>query len=131
MRASCKFLPVAAALLLAACSSSSTTPTNGGDDDDTSHQTDPTTPTTDAGPHDSGATTPEPDAGQDSGSTSVKAGLGETCAAAGDCESNQCFKGGQGNYCSLLCTAANAATVCVPPVFNGVCNKQGLCRKPN
>ena len=118
-------------LVLAGCSSSSTPSSSGGSsgDDDDTVDSGKTTPTTDAG-HDTGTTTPTEDAGHDSGNTSGKAGLGETCAAPADCESNFCFVGGQGSYCSLQCTTANAATVCVPPVFDGTCNKQGYCRKP-
>ena len=36
--------------------------------------------------------------------------------------------GGMGSYCSLLCTQANASTVCVAP-FSGVCNNKGYCKK--
>ncbi len=71
------------------------------------------------------------DAGHDSGTPAASGkDLGETCAADKDCKSNVCFQGGNGSYCSLKCTTANAATVCVPPAFNGQCNKQGFCRKP-
>lgn len=137
MRAGCKFLPfVAAVALLLACSSSSSTPNNsGGDDDDDSTndsgtsqpKNDAGSPTTDAGGNtDSGGNT---DAGGDSGGGG-KAALGETCNADGDCESDACFKGGQQKYCSLKCTQQNAATICVAPTFNGVCNNQGYCRKP-
>lgn len=75
-------------------------------------------PSADAGTHDSGA------------ATGGKAGDGATCKADGDCASGVCFAGGQGSYCTYHCTTANAATACKPPVFNGVCNKQGFCRKP-
>jgi hypothetical protein len=68
------------------------------------------------------------DAGPEGGS-GAKA-LGETCAKGTDCASGVCYVGGQSSYCSLTCTSGNAATVCVPPTFNGVCNKQGFCRKP-
>lgn len=134
MRAGYRFLPfvvASATALLLACSSSSTTPNNGGgDDDDTTSDAAPTEPQKDSGTPatDSGSNV---DSGQeaDSGS-SGKAALGETCAADGDCESDVCFKGGQKSYCSLKCTSANAATICAPPTFNGVCNNQGYCRKP-
>ena len=69
---------------------------------------------------------PTPDAGV--ARTNVK--LGETCSIPSECESKQCFIGGQSTYCSLSCGTDNAKTVCVPPAFNGVCNKQGFCRKP-
>ena len=70
---------------------------------------------------------PTPDAGL---ARATKAGLGAPCKIPTDCESAQCFIGGQSSYCSLKCGTDNATTICVPPVFNGVCNKQGFCRKP-
>lgn len=70
---------------------------------------------------------PTPDAGLP---RTTKAGLGEACKLPSDCDSAQCFIGGQSSYCSLKCGTENAATVCQPPVFNGVCNKQGFCRRP-
>ena len=69
------------------------------------------------------------DAG-DGGSTSKKA-LGEECAGPDQCESNVCFLGTKASYCTLTCTAANGAQVCVPPIFDGMCNNQGFCRRPN
>ncbi len=83
------------------------------------------------GTSDAGALT---DAGNDSGqadsSSSSAKGLGEgPCSSPSECESGTCFQGGTSSYCSLACTTANAATVCVAP-FNGVCNNQGYCRKP-
>ena len=59
-----------------------------------------------------------------------KHALGEACKIASDCESAQCFAGGMASYCTLQCGADTAKTVCVAPTFNGVCNKQGFCRKP-
>jgi hypothetical protein len=74
---------------------------------------------TDAGSdHDSGTTT---SSGND---------LGQACKADSDCKSNVCFVGGSQSYCSLKCTSGNAASVCAPPTFDGVCNKQGFCRLP-
>ena len=70
---------------------------------------------------------PTPDAG---GPRTTKALLGQGCKVPTDCESAQCFVGGQSSYCSLKCGTATATTICVPPVFNGVCNKQGFCRRP-
>ncbi len=70
---------------------------------------------------------PTPDAGVAHGANK---GLGEACAIPSECESAQCFVGGQSSYCSRKCGSANAAAVCVPPAFNGTCNKQGFCRKP-
>jgi hypothetical protein len=74
----------------------------------------------------------EPIPSPDSGAPVVaaKAGVGAVCKIATDCDSAQCFVGGMSSYCSLKCGTDTAATVCVPPVFNGVCNKQGFCRKP-
>ena len=70
---------------------------------------------------------PTPDAGL---APAAKAGLGVACKIPTDCESGQCFVGGMSSYCSLKCGTDTAASVCVPPVFNGTCNKQGFCRKP-
>ena len=90
----------------------------------------PTAAATGAPPNDSNL---GPDAGpapaQDSGATtSTGKQLGETCAQNSDCKSAECFMGGMGSYCSLLCTPGNAATVCVAP-FSGVCNNKGYCKK--
>jgi hypothetical protein len=79
------------------------------------------------------AAAPAPDAGtapdHDSGATTgTGKQLGETCAQNSDCQSGECFVGGMASYCSLRCTPANAATVCVAP-FTGVCNNHGYCRK--
>jgi len=52
----------------------------------------------------------------------------EVCQAPAECESNVCFNGGTQSYCSVACTAANAATVCAPP-FTGSCNKKGFCKR--
>ncbi|HEY8079053.1 MAG TPA: hypothetical protein VIF62_33200 [Labilithrix sp.] len=70
------------------------------------------------------------DAGHDSGTSGGKNDLGAACKADADCTSNVCFVGGSQSYCSLKCNAGNAATVCVPPTFDGSCNKQGYCKKP-
>ncbi len=53
----------------------------------------------------------------------------EGCSRDADCASSVCYLGDQGSYCSLKCTAANAATACTAP-FVGTCNKKGFCRKP-
>lgn len=58
------------------------------------------------------------------------AALGATCTKDAQCQSGTCYLGSTSGYCSLACTQANAATVCKPPAFNGICNKQGFCRKP-
>ena len=64
-----------------------------------------------------------------SGDAGTKKGLTEGCASDAECASNVCYLGDTNAYCSLKCTSANAATVCVAP-FNGVCNNKGFCRKP-
>ncbi len=79
-----------------------------------------------------GTTTPlptatvQPDAAV--ASTAKKKSI-ESCTQNDECESNVCFQGDQGAYCSFECTAATAATACVAP-FAGTCNKKGFCRKP-
>ena len=70
---------------------------------------------------------PTPDAGI---ARTTKALLGEACKIPSECDSAQCFIGGQFSYCSLKCGTDTAKSICVPPVFNGTCNKQGFCRKP-
>ncbi|HSO36174.1 MAG TPA: hypothetical protein VLT33_26785 [Labilithrix sp.] len=59
----------------------------------------------------------------------TKKALIEGCVTDGDCASGTCYLGDQGSYCSLHCTAENAATVCVAPMA-GTCNKKGFCKKP-
>jgi hypothetical protein len=84
------------------------------------------------------------DDGKPSGTTSsggpVDAGSGEAaastkkknaegpCATNEECESNLCFIGGNQAYCSIPCTLANGATVCVTP-FTGSCNNRGACKR--
>lgn len=72
------------------------------------------------------------DAGADGAATqpATNKGLGVACTDGTECESGLCFVGGQASYCSLRCTADNGQTVCMPPVFDGTCNKQGYCRRP-
>jgi hypothetical protein len=76
------------------------------------------------------------DAGTSSSSSgsSAEAGagkaFGEVCAADDECVSKACFPGEQGAYCSLKCTAANAADICAKPLTSGVCNNRGYCKKP-
>lgn len=103
--------------LVAACSSDDGAPSSSSGGSSTSSSSSSSGGATDAGE----------DATADGGG--AKKGLTEACATDAECESNTCFKGNQGSYCSLACTAASAATVCVSP-FNGVCNNQGFCRKP-
>ena len=76
----------------------------------------------------SGSTDAGVDSGHDAGTTGTGKALGETCTQNSQCKSAECFVGGMASYCSLLCTAANAATVCVAP-FSGVCNNRGYCKK--
>ena len=71
---------------------------------------------------------PTSDAGD---AASSKKGLGEDCTSPDQCESNVCFAGGKASWCSLACTAANGAQLCTPPAFDGTCNNQGYCRRPN
>lgn len=52
----------------------------------------------------------------------------EVCQVPAECESNVCFNGGNQSFCSVACTAANAATVCAAP-FTGSCNKKGFCKR--
>jgi hypothetical protein len=124
---------------IVACSGSDGAPEGGGDGTQplpsstttspgtTATSTNPTQPTqttntaTDGGMHDGGGT-PKP--------TGTKGALGSACTQPTDCESGVCYVGGQASYCSLKCTQQNAAQVCAPPTFNGVCNKQGFCRLP-
>jgi hypothetical protein len=129
-------------LLVVACSGSEATPRSGtgADTKDDTSATDPGGDDGTPAKSSSGAPAKPPpppappadvDAGHDPDPPSTKgADLGQACKADADCKSNVCFQGGSSSYCSLKCTTANAATVCVPPTFNGQCNKQGFCRKP-
>jgi hypothetical protein len=56
--------------------------------------------------------------------------FGDTCTKDDDCESKACSVGGMGSYCSIRCTPANAAQVCVAPPSDGSCNNRGFCKKP-
>lgn len=51
------------------------------------------------------------------------------CTSASQCQSQQCFIGGQQSFCTVACTPANQTTVCAAP-FSGTCNKQGYCKRP-
>jgi len=53
---------------------------------------------------------------------------GEACQAPAECESSICFNGGTQSFCSVACTAENAASVCAAP-FTGSCNKKGFCKR--
>lgn len=122
-----------------------------GDDDDGGNT--PTT-TNDAGSNTSpdgggnpGENTPDAsdsgtaDAGDAGGDAGAK-GLGQTCAANTECESNVCFiggtgggGGGTGGFCSLECTQPNTENVAPcnehMDVFSGKCNGQRRCQKKN
>lgn len=50
------------------------------------------------------------------------------CTKNEDCESDICFIGGNQSFCTVKCSAADVATVCVAP-FTGSCNKQGYCKR--
>jgi hypothetical protein len=80
-------------------------------------------------------TLPPPDAGTDSGgdvAPTTPQPIGADCTDDGQCLSGHCFVGGKASWCTVPCTAANAATVCVPaPPLDGTCNNQGFCRRPN
>jgi hypothetical protein len=52
--------------------------------------------------------------------------FGAACASSADCDSNVCFVGGHGGFCSLRC----AADVSCPTSSSGAphCNPRGYCR---
>jgi hypothetical protein len=75
-----------------------------------------------------GATTPAPSTSS-AQATGAKKGPIEACTVDDECASGVCYLGDQGSYCSLKCTAEDAATACVAP-FAGTCNKKGYCKKP-
>jgi hypothetical protein len=125
------------AIAFAGCSSSSSPGTSsgssgtdgGGSSSGTSGSTSGSSGTsgsTSGSSGSSGTSGSSGDAGGDSGLLPLLA----VCSADAQCQSDACFMGGQGSYCSLHCTQANTATVCVAPEFNGVCNGQGYCKKP-
>jgi hypothetical protein len=107
---SCSF--VTAVLVLGACSGDEGQPTNG-----TSSSSGTTTTPEDAG-------TPEAEA---EAAAPTKKKNAEDCTKNEECESNLCFIDRQ-KFCSLACTPANAATVCVAP-FTGTCNGKGFCKR--
>ena len=90
--------------------------------------TDTGTAPTDTGTAVTDTGTSTSDASSDAPSDAGKKALGDTCTADGDCESNVCFMGGMGNYCTLKCTNENAATVCIKPLLPE-CNTKGYCKK--
>ncbi len=118
--------------VLTACSSDDGAPSSSSGSSSASSSSGTTTSsssTSSSGGTDASASTDGGSTSSSGGQDGGKKGLAETCTKNEDCESNACFMGNQGSYCSLPCTQANAATVCVAP-FNGVCNNQGYCRKP-
>jgi hypothetical protein len=93
--------------------------------------TDSGKPTTAIPVVDAGGTSGEADAAPEGGTGGPK-GPGANCTADGECQSGKCFIGGKASWCSYPCNASNVATVCVPvPPFDGTCNNQGFCRRPN
>jgi hypothetical protein len=105
----------ASAAILMACSSDSSTPAGTG-------VTGTVVP--DAG--DAGEDAPgEAAAAADSG---LKGNAVQGCTKDAECESGHCFIGGNQSFCTVPCTVAMQATVCVPP-FTGTCNKQGFCKR--
>lgn len=82
-------------------------------------------------PNDGTSTTTTPTEPAPSGASNTaakKAAAEGPCAANAECESGVCFIGGNQSYCSVKCTAADAATTCTAP-FTGSCNKQGFCKR--
>ena len=63
---------------------------------------------------------------RDAGFNSDPGAFGAACTAGSDCESNVCYSGGKGGFCSLTCTSD---TQC-PAGADGtqVCNPHGYCR---
>lgn len=123
---------------IVACSGSDGAPDSNGGATELPSSTATTTATstspTQPAPTTQSSTTTSKDGGVHEGGTPSPTGtggaLGSTCTKPSDCQSGVCYVGGQASYCSLSCTQQNAAQVCAPPVFNGVCNKQGFCRLP-
>lgn len=104
------------AALVVACSSEDGKPT--------------TVVTTDAGSSgSSGTVTDSGTPTTDASSTAKKANGAVGCKADGsDCESGVCFAGNNQAFCTVKCTDATAATVCLAPL-TGTCNKQGFCKR--
>ena len=63
---------------------------------------------------------------RDAGHNADPGAFGSSCTTGSDCESNVCFSGGKGGFCSLQCMSA---TQC-PAGADGtqVCNPHGYCR---
>ena len=57
--------------------------------------------------------------------------LAEDCTSDADCESDHCFRGTKFSFCTLVCSPTTGATICAPPAFDGTCNNQGFCRRPD
>src|SRR4051794_27262468 len=100
---------VTGAVLAIACSSAGAPSTSGNETSDGGT----------SGSSGTSGTLDTPDAGPEAGSGGKK-GLAEgPCADSSVCESNECFVGGSGggtggqSYCSIRCTPATAALLCV------------------
>ena len=63
---------------------------------------------------------------RDAGHSPDPGAFGASCNADSDCESNVCFSGGKGGFCSLQCTSDAQC----PPGADGSqhCNPHGDCR---
>ena len=109
-------LPLALATLLG-CSSSDDKPSSSSSSSSSSSGSTSSTSS-------SGGT----DAGGEAGTTTKKKNAEVGCTKNEECESNVCFMGGNQSFCSVPCTADNAATVCAAP-FTGSCNSKGYCKR--
>lgn len=105
---------------IAACSSSDDKPSSSSSGGSTSSSS---TSSSSSGGTDGGT-----DTGTDTGVTTKKKNAEVGCTKNEDCESNICFTGGNQSFCTVQCTAENAATVCVAP-FTGSCNNKGYCKR--
>lgn len=63
---------------------------------------------------------------RDAGHNPDPGAFGASCMSGSDCESNVCFSGGKGGFCSLSCTSDAQC----PPGADGTqhCNPHGDCR---
>ena len=85
----------------------------------------------DGKPSGTGTVTPTPDAGGDAAPAeagALKKNAEQGCTKSEECESHFCFIGGNQSFCSIQCTVADQATICVAP-FTGTCNKMGYCKR--
>jgi len=80
---------------------------------------------------DGGTTTPfsaTADASPSPGTGTTKAIGVVGCRDGSECESGVCFVGNAQSFCTVRCTADDAAQVCVAPL-TGTCNRQGFCKR--